>query len=79
ARNLVAHQTLRGDARRHALLPLLVEALRQSAVILQQRADACRQQQQREQRFRQAEPALPTGRALPPPAGSSRSSRAAAA
>jgi len=44
----VAHQTLRGDARRHALLPLLVEALRQSAMILQQRADARRQQQQRE-------------------------------
>ncbi len=71
------HQTLRSDAYGDALLPLLAEALRQSELIVQQRAHARRQQQQREQRFRQAKATLLTDSVSPSPAGSNRSSRAA--
>lgn len=79
ARHLIPHQTLRGDAYGDALLPLLAEALRQSEVIVQQRAHARRQQQQREQRFRQTKAALLTDRVSPSPADSSQSSRVATA
>ena len=77
ALDLMAHQALRRDANGSALLPLLAKPLHQNMMIPEQRADAHRQQQQGEQRLRQAKAALLTDTGSPAPAGSSRSSRAA--